>query len=296
VFPFSEEMTLRDLVMQAGGLRDDAYVLEAEVARLAAQPDVTGDLTEVLTVPLDSSYVFSEAASDGMPGGREAGGAAAPDFDLQRYDNVFIRRRPGWELQRTVTLTGEVKFPGRFALQRKDERLVGVIERAGGLTGDAYAEGVRFYRQREVAAGAPGSLSRVNVSLSAALEDPASRFNVILADGDSIDVPEYIATVRVEGAVLFPVSILHEPGEGLDYYISGAGGYARDGDKGRTRVEYANGSVKTVSKFLFFKSKPKPDPGSRIYVPVKPPGEPINWSAVTATIVSAVTVYAILTR
>jgi len=285
-------MTLRDLVMMAGGLRDDAYVLEAEVARLAARPDVSGDLTEVLTVPLDSSYVMSEPSEPGVPGGEA--GSAAREFTLQRYDNVFIRRRPGWELQRRVTLTGEVKFPGAYALQRKDERLAGLIERAGGLTAEAYAEGVRFYRRREVAAGAADRMSRVNIDLLDALEDRSSGYNVILADGDSIHVPEYIPTVRVEGAVLQPVSILYAPGEGLDYYIGGAGGYARDGDKGRTRVEYANGSVKTVSKFLFFKSKPKPDPGSRVFVPVKPPGEPINWAAVTATVVSAVTVYALL--
>ncbi len=115
-------------------------------------------------------------------------------------------------------------------------------------------------------------------------------------DGDSIHIPEYLPTVRVEGAVLFPVSVLHEPGASLDYYVQSAGGYARDGDKGRTRVEYANGSVRTVSKFLIFRSKPRPGPGSRVFVPVKPEGQPINWQALTAVVTTGVTVYALLRR
>jgi hypothetical protein len=137
----------------------------------------------------------------------------------------------------------------------------------------------------------------VNVDLPAALKDPKVGDNVILMDGDSIHIPEFVPTVRVEGAVLFPVSVLYKRGAGLDYYINSAGGYARDGDKGRARVEYANGSVRTVSKFLIFKSKPKPEPGSRVFVPVKPPaGPPVNWQAVTAVVTTSVTIWALLFR
>jgi hypothetical protein len=117
-----------------------------------------------------------------------------------------------------------------------------------------------------------------------------------LQSQDSIHVPQYIPLVRVEGAVLFPVNVLYERGAGLEYYIESAGGYARDGDKGRTRVEYANGAVRTVDKFLFFKSAPRPGPGSRVVVPVKPEGRPINWAAITGVVTAAATVYALLSR
>jgi len=104
----------------------------------------------------------------------------------------------------------------------------------------------------------------------------------------------------VDGAVLFPVSVMYEPGAGLDYYIASAGGFARDADKGRTRVEYANGSIRTVSRFLFFKSKPRPQPGSRVFVPVTPPGEGTDWGAVIrdslGILTAFATVYALLTR
>ena len=300
VYEYSDDMTLRDLIMMAGGLEDAAYLLEAEVASLVQRPDTTGDLTEIHTVPLDSSYVISEWAARGSDGGD--GQLEVPEFTLSRYDNVFIRRRPGWETQRTVTLTGEVRFPGKYALQRKDERLASVIERAGGLTNEAYAAGIRFYRAQEEAPGGDGTsdsvavLSRVNVDLPRALEEPRSNSNLILQSQDSIHVPQYIPLVRVEGAVLFPVNVLYERGAGLEYYIESAGGYARDGDKGRTRVEYANGAVRTVDKFLFFKSAPRPGPGSRVVVPVKPEGRPINWAAITGVVTAAATVYALLSR
>ncbi len=304
VYEFQEEMTLRDLVMMAGGLRDNAYVLEAEVARIVDEADETGDLTEVRTVTLDSTYVFAAWAEQRRravpPGNGDGPRAAADDFTLRRYDNVFIRRRPGWELQRTITVTGEVGFPGVYALQRKDERLTEVIERAGGLTSEAYAAGVRFFRRQEMRGQERDTLTRVNVDLPKVLASPGRGENLILMDGDSIHIPEYLPTVRVEGAVLFPVSVLYEPGASLDYYMENAGGFARDGDKGRTRVEYANGSVRTVKRFLFFKSKPRPSPGSRVFVPVRPPGEGTNWGAVirdgVALITGFATVYALLER
>ncbi|MEE8146441.1 MAG: SLBB domain-containing protein, partial [Longimicrobiales bacterium] len=334
VYEFREDMSLRDLIMVAGGLRDGAYVLEAEVARITVKPDVTGDLTDIIRVPLDSSYVISEWAdgnafgangsSDGNDG--HGPGSLSRDFALERYDNVFIRRRPGWELQRTIILTGEVRFPGTYALERKGERLHDLIERAGGLTPEGYAAGIRFFRLLEGAANADMRLedesadntarekrlegrgiapveakrARVNVDLTAVIEDPSDRDNIVLMDSDSIHIPEFIPSVRVEGAVLFPVTVMFEPGRGMGYYIASAGGYARDADKGRSRVEYPNGSVRTVSRFLFFKSKPSPEPGSRIFVPVRLPGEGTDWGAVIrdslGILTGFATIYVLITR
>ena len=214
---------------------------------------------------------------------------------LERYDNVFIRSQPGWELQRTVQVSGEVRFPGSYALERKGEGLRELIERAGGLTPDAYPEGVRFFRRQQVVGASQGQRTRVNVDLRRMLEDPSPRNEVILADGDSIHIPEYIPTVLVEGAVLFPTSVMYKQGAGLDYYVSSAGGYAREADKGRSRVEFANGSVRTVSSFLLFKSKPDPGPGSRVFVPGKPPrrgGPNIPWAALLTSITTIVVVIA----
>jgi protein involved in polysaccharide export with SLBB domain len=279
-------MTIRDLVLMAGGLRDDAYLDEVEVARIAIQPDRPGDLTQTISVPIDSSV------ATGSDGDRAA---AASDFVLERYDKVFIRSQPGFEEGWTVAITGEVRFPGAYALERKGEGLRELVERAGGLTADAFPEGVRFFRLQEVIGDPEPRLTRVNVDLVDLLEYPSERNAMVLADGDSIHIPQYDGTVYVDGAVLYPTSVRYEPGQGLDYYIKSAGGYARDADKGRTRVEFANGSVKLPSRFLFFSSKPKPGPGSHVFVPAKPapPDRGFDFRSLV-TVLSAVTTMVIV--
>ncbi len=269
-YELRDNMTIRDLVLEAGGLTDEAYLLEAEVARIEEQPERPGDLTRIIRVPVDSTYVVSGA---GASGGNELrdGEPSAAEFVLDRYDNVFIRSRPGFEPQRTVTITGEVRFPGRYSLQRKDEDLLSLIERAGGLTADAYPGGVRYFRVEHTVGDAGSHMARVNVDLIDMLDYSSDRNRLVLVEGDSIDIPEYITTVQVEGAVLYPTSVIFEAGKGLDYYVGRAGGYARDADSGRTRVEYANGAVQTVSGWFIFKSKPQPEAGARVFVPAKPP-------------------------
>lgn len=289
VYEFRDDMTIRDLVLMAGGLRDDAYLGEAEVARITIQPDRPGDLTQTISVPIDSSFV---AGSDGMPA------AATADFVLERYDNVFIRSQPGFEESWTVAITGEVRFPGAYAVERKGEGLRELVERAGGLTAEAYPEGIRFFRPQEVIGDPEPRLTRVDVDLVDILEYPSERNAMVLADGDSIHIPQYDGTVYVDGAVLYPTSVRYEPGQGLDYYINSAGGYARDADKGRTRVEFANGSVKLPSRFLIFSSKPKPGPGSYVFVPAKPPppDSGFDFRSLVAVLTAVTTMVIVIAR
>jgi protein involved in polysaccharide export with SLBB domain len=293
VYEFRDDMTVRDLVLMAGGLTGDAYVLEAEVARLIENPDRPGDLTEVVQVPLDSSYVVTSPGDDSGDGANRA-----PDFHLQSYDNVFIRSRPGWELQRTVAISGEVRFPGRYSLLRKDETLTELIERAGGLTENASPAGVRFFRIEHVVGYPVPHLARLNVDLVDILAYPSERNRVVLMDGDSVEIPEFIRTVQIDGAVLYPTSVLFEPGRGLDYYVTGAGGYARDADSGKTRVEYSNGAVETVHGWFIFKSKPEPGPGSRIFVPAKSPvtEAQLDFRLLVALFTAVTTVIIVLAR
>lgn len=287
VYEFQEGMTLRDVVLQAGGFTDDAYALEAEVSRIVEQQGTGATETQVVRVPIDSTYVVTRARAEHFQEGLDGEAGAAPDFELARYDNVFIRRKPGWELQRNIVITGEVAFPGRYSLDSKDERLLSVIERAGGLTDQAYAAGIRFYRARDKA-------GRIGVNLPRVLRDQRHEDNLILFDGDSIHIPEYMPTVRIQGAVLSPTSALWESGAGLDHYIQQAGGFARNADKGRTRVEFANGEVKTVDRWLLFTSKPSPGPGSVVTVPAKLETEGTNWGAVLRDVVAITTAAATL--
>jgi protein involved in polysaccharide export with SLBB domain len=141
---YSDSMTLRDAVLLAGGTTEDAYLAQAEVARIRMDGATSGDSTAVaLRVPLDSSYVADPTGYFRRP----VGTSTALSVPLEPFDNIYIRRQPGLEAQRTVVISGEVKFPGRYTLLAKDERLSDLIARAGGLTSRAYPSGVRFYRR-----------------------------------------------------------------------------------------------------------------------------------------------------
>lgn len=262
--PYREGMTVRDLVLEAGGLEQSAYLNEARIARLPADRSA-GVTAREFTVPLDSSYLF-ERGRDGRysgPPGLPAPAGPSPEVVLQPYDNVLILRQPNWELQRTVAVTGEVRFPGRYSLVAKSERISELLRRAGGLTPEGYANGVTFFRTRD-------SIGRVGIELPNVLTNAKSPDNLLLQDGDSIFIPRYSAIVRVQGAVNSPVAVTYVAGEDLNYYIRASGGASLKADVGRAYVTQPNGKVDAeTQRFLIPDYIPKPQPGSTVYVPVK---------------------------
>jgi len=262
-YPFREGMTMRDLILLAGGLRESAYLREAEIARLPAGDRANGVTAVPFRAPMDSTYLF-ERGPDGKyvgPPGLPAPAGNTPETVLAPYDNVLILQQPDWELQRTVVLTGEVRFPGPYAIANKSERLTDLIARAGGLTSEAYAEGVFFYRKRD-------RLGRVGIDLPRALRQPGHRDNLVLADGDSVHIPVYNAVVYVSGAVNSPVAVSYVPGRDMEYYISAAGGPSRVADLRRAYVTQPNGKVESQpGRFASTFRSVEPRPGSRVFVP-----------------------------
>jgi protein involved in polysaccharide export with SLBB domain len=274
---FREGMTVRDAILLADGLREDAYLKEAEIARVPEDRS-HGAVSTTIRVPLDSTYLFARGQSGEYPGmpGVPAPSGGAPEVPLQPYDNLLILRQPEWELPRTVKITGQVKYPGPYALRTKTERLGDIIQRAGGLTREAYAGGITFVRQAD-------SVGRVGIDLAKALKNPKSRDNIILAAGDSIDIPEFDPVVLVAGAVNAPGAVAYEPGANLDYYVRAAGGYAFKGDKTRAWVEQPNGEKESVvRRFLLPDTSPEPRPGAEITVPER------NAAQVSAPITSII--------
>ncbi len=294
-YPWHPGMTLRDLVLLARGPRVGADLKEAEVARLP-QDRTQGQLATTIRVPLDSSYLFARDSLGRYvgPPGVAVPATGAPDVALQPFDNVLILREPGFDLQRTVIVTGEVRYPGTYSLHTKSDRLADVIGRAGGLTRQAYAEGIRFVRRES-------NVGRINVELRRALEDTTSRFNVLLQPDDSIEIPEYEPSVKVTGAVNSPGSVLWQQGKDLDYYISAAGGFAQLANKGAVSVRYANGEVKTRHRNIFGTSDPRPGPGSEVSVPAKDPNAPHTdyvalFGAIAQVLASTVAIIVVATK
>jgi polysaccharide biosynthesis/export protein len=215
-------------------------------------------------------------------------------------------RQPGWETQRLVYLTGQVKHPGRYALRTKTERLSDLITRAGGLTKEAYAGGIQFYRTYQQGFQPSddqpprldqppepshdtlprGYNERVGIDLPNVLKHADARDNVILVGGDSVHIPEYNPIIMVQGAVNSPGAVPYTQGKSLDWYVDAAGGYTQLSDSKHSYVTQANGKRQGVNRRAILPDKvPHPEPGSVVFVPAKRvQDQPSNTVNVIATI------------
>lgn len=275
-FPYAENTTLEDLIVQAGGLLEAASTVKVDVARRLKDPKgllPTSELSKIYTFSIKDGFVI-----DGEPG-----------FVLEPYDEVTVRRSPAYQVQRGVFVGGEVVFDGKYTLIKKTERLTDLINRAGGLTPDAYPKGARLIRQmndeeratRSAALRmavhssgkdsiALGSLSlseryTVGIELDKALANPGSDYDLVLREGDHLMVPEYNSTVHINGEVMYPNVVYYKAGKSLKYYISQAGGYGVKAKKSKAFIIYMNGTVEKVKRWR----KARIEPGCEIIVPTK---------------------------
>jgi polysaccharide export outer membrane protein len=317
-FAYREGMTLKDLVLLAGGAKEGASLTTAEIARLPADRS-NGQTAVTIQVPLDSSYLFERRAGSNYAGppGQQASASGAPDAVLQPYDNVLILRQENFEYQRVVTVSGEVRFPGTYALKTKRDRLSDVLARAGGLTDEAQRDAILFVRvgptEARIKNGsgtgtAQDSLlarratnGRIGLDLAAVLNDPATRDNIALEDGDQITVPRYNPVVRVQGAVNAPANVTFVPGRDLFYYVDAAGGGSRIADEKRSFVTQPSGKLESVrGRFLLSDVVPQPQAGAVVTVPERDPLDKRDYAAIAAVatqlIASLVAVIAIIRR
>jgi protein involved in polysaccharide export with SLBB domain len=285
-FPWEEGMTLHDLVLKSGGLAPGASLAFAEIAHLP-ENRTAGQLATTIRVPLDSTYLFDRDSLGRYigPPGLAFQPSGAPEVVLEPWDHVLILLQPDFEFQQTVNISGEVAYPGTYALRTREDRLSSLIERAGGLTTWSYPEGVRFERDT-------GGVGRLDVNLTAAITKPGSREDLLLRPGDRVWIPRYQPSVRIEGAVLAPGSVLWESGKNFGYYIDAAGGATPQGDRGRAVVTQANGKAQAHrGGFLFFGgSDPVPNPGATVTVPlkeVKPPRDNTTLYVALASIIAS---------
>ena len=294
-YEWREGMTLRDLVHEAGGLEDGAYLVEAEVARLPEDRQ-HGKLAVLVRVPLDSTYLL-ERGLDGKylgPPGIAAPTGTAPDVALHPYDNILILRQPEWLLERRVTILGEVLFPGTYALARKDEPVSSLIGRAGGVLPTAYAEAAVFMRPSR-------NVGRVGFDLQRVLEDSTYRNNFALEPGDTLTIPRYIPTVQVQGSVHSPIAVAYQHGKRLRYYVAAAGGETFDADVRSAYVQQPNGIVTPYKRRLLLPdANPRVQAGAVVVVPAQDPEDKKDWTAIAGSIAqiltSAVAVMAIVSR
>ena len=295
IYKYADDETLEDLVLQAGGLKDNASTVKVDVARRVASPYATTTdsiIAHNYTFSLKEGFVI-----DGEPG-----------FVLQPFDEVYVRKNPSYSIQQNVFIEGEAQFPGTYTLSKRNARLTDLLKAAGGITDIAYIKGARLERQANEAekarmeaaykmqqehiqqqllqlaassqnsnimqVGSEATKSQlekfqvpnsypVGIELDKAINDPQSDANMVLRAGDRLILPRYTATVKINGAVMYPNVVSFQKGKGASYYINAAGGYAQNARKSGAYVIYMNGMVAKV------KAGTKIEPGCEIVVPNK---------------------------
>ena len=273
-YRYAANETVEDLIIQAGGTTEAASLVKVDVARRITNPSATEADDQIA-----QTFSFKLTPNFEIQG--------QPDFTLQPFDEVYVRRSPNYTEQQNVTIEGEVQFEGTYALSNKGQRLSDVIQQAGGLTKRAYPEGTKLLRlmtpeERDMMETVLRTAQRnsgkdsidvrklltnatypVGIELDKAMASPNSDDDPILRDGDRIVVPRYTNTVSINGEVLYPNTVQFRKGENADYYIERAGGTTSTAKKSQTIIIYMNGMVAKADR------KHKPKPGCQIVVPTK---------------------------
>ena len=285
-YQYSEGETIEDLIIEAGGLTDEASNLNIEVARRIRSNSEKNN-------PLELSKLFTFSINENL----EIEGDS--QFVLEPYDVITIHRNPEYEYQKTVSISGDIMYAGEYILTSRNMRLSELISRAGGLKQQAYAKGAKLYRISEdnkdftinmgktiitadsLVNNTSGDISRVNVeiNLEQALTHPGSTDDIILMERDSISIPQFINTVEISGEVYSPNTVTYKEGKSLNYYIDMAGGYNRNAYKRHVYVVYPNGKISRAKQVNI-------EPGCHIIVPEKPEKE--NNSLQNAQIVTSI--------
>jgi len=285
--PYADNMTLEDIIIQAGGLKESASTVRVDVSRRIKDnksTDVSSTIGKMYSFSLKDGFVI-----DGEPG-----------FVLQPYDQVYVRRSPGYQEQANVDITGEVLYDGTYALTNKSERLSDLVKKAGGVTPFAYVKGAKLIRQandeelkrmedvfkmmrREMGQANMDSLKldldsvySVGIDLELAMKNPGSSADVVLRAGDKLVVPELSNTVKINGAVMLPNTVAYKDKKSVKYYISQAGGFANNARKSRAFIIYMNGQVAKVKG----SGRNMIEPGCEIIVPIKDKNGRMNFQTI----------------
>lgn len=303
-YNFIEGMTLKGLILQAGGFTDAASS-NIELAHLIVRDSVSLNDTRASnaeTIQIKDSLKFGEL-----------------DIVLKPYDVITVRKKPAYSKLETVLVDGQVQFPGPYALMDAQERVSDLFKRVGGLLPDASIEGAYLKRYKSdderkriseatkrlqslfadstnsVQKDIEKEFDRIPIDLEFILKNPRTTQDVILKSRDELIIPKLDAQVRVSGAVLQSTQIPFESGKNFRSYIYSAGGFSREAWRKRSYIVYANGKAAAVRSYLIFRKHPKVKPGAEIIVPNEPvsksnfsTGEVIGLSSALASLAGVV--------
>ncbi len=348
-YPYAAGMTPEELILIAGGLQESANINDIEIARRLEDSD-SGTLSDIITTSINADLSFNPNA-----------------ISLAPFDQVIVRKRANFTMQRLVSVEGQVNSPGIFAIQTSVDRISDLIKRAGGVNQFAYTKGATLIRKTEffnteseqvrrqknlealrvllkenptnpeaqeellirlfrdlpkekvaktdstannakresldqIAAETPGvavkfkETEAVAINLEKILANPGSEEDLVLEEGDILNVPKLLQTVRMRGDVVYPTTLRHEQGRSLRFYINGAGGFDRRANRKQTYVVYANGAVKRTKGFFGVRSFPVVEPGAEVIIPSKGPKIPIRLGELVGVTTGLATLALVLSQ
>jgi polysaccharide export outer membrane protein len=261
---YKEGLTLGDVLVLAGGIKISAELTKIEISRsnIFATNYKPGEPYQTATMELTIPKEITENQE-------------VLNTPMLPFDIVSVRRIPNFELQKTITLKGEFKYPGIYVIQDKGFTVNDAVKLAGGLTPYAFPEGAKFDRPN-----LPGGF--LVFDLKKAIQRRGSMFNYTLKEGDIISVPKVIDYVSIYGSgiqyienlitldTLTDYAVMNSPfvnGKRAGYYIRTFGnGYTADAWRSKTYVVEANGRVRRTVNLYAFRVSPKVKKGSAIYV------------------------------
>jgi len=290
IYDFGANIKMQDIILAAGGFKDGASNKRIEIGRRIRntnQESMDKDslsyaVVKILDINSDMSSISDIA-----------------EYVLQPFDVISVRKSPVYKEQVSVSVEGEVNYPGSYIIINRSEKLSDLVRRAGGLKGQAYPEGALllrntyetvkdssllnsklkiFDKQNKDSLNTPSAGGRSNVEaleetrkpvgihLKSALDNPGSLYDVTLESGDVLKVPKQLQTVQTFGAVNVSQKIVYRRGMNLKDAVMESGGFALGAVKSRSYIVNANGEVKATKHFLFFNFYPKLEPGAEIYV------------------------------
>jgi len=286
-FDFVEGITLKDLILKAGGFTDAAYK-SIEIARLIKRDSI--EQKDFRAAEIISTEVDGDIST------------AAASIKLTPFDVITVKRKAGYTVPESVKIFGQVQYPGPYALSSRNERVSAILKRAGGYTPDAYIEGAYLVhnktaeekkkeeeaiaRSKKIVKDSSGieelekektvTFIKVPLNLTGILKNPGSEEDIVLKVGDEIFIPKYDGQIKVGGAVLLTTQVPYSKNNSFDNYITAAGGYSADAIKRKAYIVYANGEAARSSTFLFFTFRPKVKAGAEIVVPKKAEGKKVS--------------------
>lgn len=275
IYKYADNETIEDFILQAGGLRESASMVKVDVARRVSDPKAT--VNDSIIARTYSFAIKDGFVVDGTPG-----------FTLMPFDEVYVRKSPGYSAQQNIKVEGQAMFPGTYTLSMKNERLSDILKKAGGVTDLAYTPGARLERRitpdeklrmqtitnmlnsqsgndsLDIKKLDLGNTYYVGIELDKAIAEPGGDADIVLREGDRLIIPEYNGTVKISGDVMYPNTVAYEKGKRASYYIDQAGGWGDRAKKSNTYIIYMNGTVAKVGH------NAKIMPGCEIVVPSKP--------------------------